>query len=102
MTVTMRAKRRYTIGAELVGRNETHFRVWSPKADQVDIVLEEATGQAKQRFTPLTREEGGYFSGSVGAGAGSRYRFRLNGGDKFYPDPASRHQPEGPHGWSAV
>ena len=98
----MRAKRRYPIGAELVGRNETHFRVWAPKADQVDIVLEEATGQAKQRFTPLTREEGGYFSGSAAAGAGSRYRFRLNGGDKSYPDPASRHQPEGPHGWSAV
>ena len=34
-------------------------------------------------------------------GHGARYRFRLDGGDAF-PDPASRFQPEGPHGPSQV
>ncbi len=32
---------------------------------------------------------------------GTRYTFRLDGGDAF-PDPASRFQPEGPHGASQV
>ena len=33
---------------------------------------------------------------------GTRYRFRLDGGDHLYPDPASRFQPDGPHGPSEV
>lgn len=44
----------------------------------------------------------GYFEGFVpDLGAGSRYRFRLDG-DKSVPDPASRFQPDGPHGASQV
>jgi maltooligosyltrehalose trehalohydrolase len=34
--------------------------------------------------------------------AGARYRFRLGDGDALVPDPASRFQPEGPHGPSQV
>ena len=34
------------------------------------------------------------------AGPGSRYRYRVDGAD--YPDPASRHQPDGVHGASEV
>ena len=37
-----------------------------------------------------------------GVGAGARYRYRLDGGTDTYPDPASRFQPEGPHGPSEV
>jgi maltooligosyltrehalose trehalohydrolase len=49
----------------------------------------------------LEPESGGYFSGLLaGATAGSRYRFDLESGT--YPDPASRFQPEGPHGPSEV
>jgi maltooligosyltrehalose trehalohydrolase len=44
----------------------------------------------------------GYFEGLVpGLAAGSLYRFRLDG-DQRFPDPASRFQPEGPHGPSQV
>src|SRR5215216_4965246 len=93
------AKRRYPIGAELVGENQTHFRVWAPKARQVDVVLEDA---AKPNFFPLTAESGGYFSGSTSACAGTRYRFRVNGEESLYPDPASRFQPDGPHGSSCI
>jgi hypothetical protein len=51
----------------------------------------------------LAAEGNGYFSGCVpGLAAGDRYRFRLDGEDTRYPDPASRYQPEGPHGPSQV
>ena len=94
-------KRRYPIGAELIGENQTHFRVWAPKAREVDLVLEGAT-EAKLKFCPLTVESGGYFSGAANAGSGARYRFRVNGAENFYPDPASRFQPDGPHGPSCI
>src|SRR5207249_10562675 len=45
---------------------------------------------------------GEYFSGIVDARAGDRYQFRLNGEEPVYPDPASRFQPEGPHGASEI
>ena len=90
-------KRRYPIGAELIGENQTHFRVWAPKAQEVDVVLEDAA-EPKPKFCPLTAESGGYFSGAANAGSGARYRFRVNGAENFYPDPASRFQPDGPHG----
>ncbi|MFL6499246.1 MAG: alpha-amylase family glycosyl hydrolase [Candidatus Udaeobacter sp.] len=94
-------KRRYPIGAELVGQNQTHFRVWAPKAREVDLVLEDTTG-AKIKFCSLAAEPGGYFSGAANAGSGARYRFRVNGANNFYPDPASRFQPDGPHGPSCI
>src|SRR5262249_36363700 len=51
----------------------------------------------------LRLEPGGYFSGLLeGIAAGARYRFRLDGDNYLYPDPASRFQPEGPHGPSPV
>jgi len=95
------AERRYPIGAEVIGKDQTHFRVWAAKAREIDVVLENSGG-AEPIFYPLTPEAGGYFSGAANIGAGSRYRFRVSGGEKFYPDPASRFQPEGPHGVSCV
>src|SRR5437667_490967 len=96
--------RRYPIGAELIGANETHFRVWAPKARRVDLVLEESAAKnARRTFHPLEREEGSYFSGTANAAAGSLYRFRIdNNPEHFHPDPASRFQPHGPHGSSCV
>src|SRR4029077_13319157 len=94
-------ERRYPIGAELIGENQTHFRVWAPKAREIDVVLEGAP-EAKLIFRPLTAESDGYFSGVANADSGARYRFRVNGSDNSYPDPASRFQPDGPHGPSCV
>ena len=89
-------RRRLAIGAE-PGPGGTHFRVWAPKRNRVDVVVE-PPGEA----FALAAEAGGYFAGTVeGIGAGTRYRYRLDGGDAF-PDPASRFQPEGPHGPSEV
>jgi maltooligosyltrehalose trehalohydrolase len=77
-----------------------HFRVWAPAARRVDVVLYDAAGGGTDH--PLAAEGGGYFAGVVGgAGAGARYRYRLDGGEAF-PDPAAREQPDGVHGPSAV
>ena len=72
------------------------MRVWAPRASRVDVVL--VSGAA----TPLDRESHGYFSGLIAARTGDRYQFRLDTGDRLYPDPASRFQPEGPHGPSEI
>jgi len=94
-------KRRYPIGAEPISSDETHFRVWAPKAEEVHVVVEEQSGKTQeQQSHALTAENEGYFSGSVSVVAGARYRFRV--GDRLYPDPASRFQPDGPHGCSCV
>ena len=86
---------RRAIGAEVAG-DGVRFRVWAPARREVAVAIEGGGEHA------LTRQEGGYFSGIVAeAGDGTRYRFRLDGGDAF-PDPASRFQPEGPHGPSQV
>src|SRR6266536_422835 len=97
----LHAQRRHPIGAEVIGKDETHFRLWAPKAREIDVVLEDGTS-SEPIFYPLTPEAGGYFSGAVNVGAGSRYRFRVNRGENFYPDPASRFQPQGPHGPSCI
>src|SRR6266478_1602708 len=99
------AKRRYPIGAELIGKNKAHFRVWAPKAQQLDLVIEESAAKnAERTFHPLEAEEDGYFSGVANVGAGACYRFRINNAnaENFHPDPASRFQPNGPHGSSCV
>ena len=87
--------RRLPIGAEPL-EGGVHFRVWAPARRSVSVVLEGGSE------TALEREDLGYFSGCLPqARAGSRYRYRLDAGDAF-PDPASRFQPEGPHGPSEV
>jgi maltooligosyltrehalose trehalohydrolase len=75
----------------------TQFRIWAPVARKVEVVVED-----KNLRYPLGAEEDGYFSGLLPeARVGSLYRFSLEGGEAF-PDPASRYQPEGPHGPSQV
>jgi len=60
-------------------------------------------GEGAQGHVALEAEEGGYFAGLArGASEGALYRFRLDGDERLYPDPASRFQPQGPHGPSRV
>ena len=90
--------RRLPVGAEAQPEGGVHFRVWAPRRRRVEVVFE-----GEGRTLPLEEEEGGYFSGLAGwAGEGMLYRFRLDGEDYPYPDPASRFQPQGPHGPSRV
>src|SRR4051812_46519155 len=87
--------RRLPVGAEVVPGG-VEFRVWAPDRD---AVLVEVAGAG--RAAPLDAEGDGYFSRVVaGVGPGALYRYRV--GDGSFPDPASRFQPEGPHGPSEV
>ncbi len=79
----------------VVGPDSVRFRVWAPRARRVAVAL--VGGDV-----PMERQADGTWEATVpGVGAGSRYKFRLDGGDSF-PDPYSRAQPDGVHGPSAV
>jgi maltooligosyltrehalose trehalohydrolase len=87
--------RKRAIGAEIIDGG-VDFRVWAPDRKEVSVVIDD-------RARPLDREADGHFRGIVAdAREGTRYRFRLDDDDKLYPDPASRFQPDGPHGDSEV
>lgn len=93
--------RRLPIGAEVTSQGRVDFRVWAPAATSVEVALEMVPGVLT--MDKLTAEADGYFTGEVAeAEAGTRYRFRLDGGERLYADPASRYQPEGPHGPSEI
>jgi maltooligosyltrehalose trehalohydrolase len=82
------------VGAE-VRPDGVRFRVWAPRRARVQVVCDGRDPVALAR-------EGEYFAGTCPGGAGSRYAFRLDAEDRDYPDPASRYQPDGPHGRSEV
>jgi len=89
--------RRLPIGAEPQLGGGVHFRLWAPRCREVVVEIEGLNPAA------LQPEIGGYFSlWSLPARAGMRYRFRLGRNGKALPDPASRFQPEGPHGPSEI
>jgi maltooligosyltrehalose trehalohydrolase len=98
--------RRLPIGAELQPDGGVHFRVWAPARQRVTVVVDGESTPLVAESTPMipdTPEETGYFSGLVaGARAGSRYQFTLDDESLLLPDPASRWQPDGPHGPSVV
>ncbi len=97
--------RQLPVGAELQPAGGVHFRVWAPRRKRVEVVLLDSRGTVAEASSPAKRlqaEGDGYFSGIVPrATAGMRYLYRLDG-DGSFPDPASRFQPEGPHGPSQV
>ena len=85
------------VGA-LPGPEGWTFRVWAPRVPSVRLIL---PSQGDASGIPLDAEGNGYHGGVIpGLGEGTRYRFRLEGSD--LPDPASRWQPEGVHGPSAL
>jgi len=81
-------------GAEITG-DGIRFRLWAPDADTVSLTLQDG------RQIAMSMESSGWFGlTTTEAAAGTRYRYRI--GNSFYPDPASRRQPEGALGLSAV
>ena len=87
----------YPVGAQVV-EGGTHFRVWAPPRQTLQVVSEGSS----QNGYELTKESGGYFAGFVpGLQSGDRYAYLVDG-EGPYPDPASRFQPEGPLGFSQV
>jgi maltooligosyltrehalose trehalohydrolase len=96
----MSTSRRYPAGAELSPDGGVHFRVWAPIRRRVEVVLE---GPDTEGAFPLESEGNGYFSKHIpDLEAGTQYRFRVDDDPILCPDPASRFQPDGPHGPSQV
>jgi maltooligosyltrehalose trehalohydrolase len=76
----------------------TRFTVWAPEARVVEVELRAAGGFDRRRLAPAGD---GTFTAAFEVGAGTRYRFLVDGRGPF-PDPASRSQPDGVHGASEV
>ncbi len=94
-------KRKYSIGAELIPSKGVHFRVWAPDHRKVELVLKE--NKLKPRLFVMDNEKNGYFSLLCPqAKINARYYFKLPHSKDFFPDPASRYQPEGSYGPSSV
>ena len=94
------AKRRLTMpfGAECMPDGHVRFRLWAPKARQVNVCL--AEGQ--ERCLPMLSLDAGWFELTTNLAApGTLYKFQIDGDNKV-PDPASRFQPNDVHGPSQV
>ena len=86
-------------GAVVQQDGSTTFRVWAPACASLILELNE---DGAARSVPMQPANDGFFQIDVAECAdGTRYRFRLPNGNAR-PDPASRYQPEGVHGWSQV
>ncbi|MDB5570086.1 MAG: malto-oligosyltrehalose trehalohydrolase [Hyphomicrobiales bacterium] len=72
------------------------LRVWAPDRARVRVALERG---GEFDLAPARQ---GYFAGRIPARAGDLYWLRLDDDEKPYPDPASRSQPQGPHGPSQI
>ena len=81
-------------GATPLDDGRTRFALWAPDVAGVELEIDGAP--------PVDMEAGddGWFVATTQAPAGTRYRFRI--GDTVVPDPASRAQSGGVHGWSLV
>lgn len=124
--VSTMLSRAFPIGAEIMPTGGVHFRVWAPGHEKLEVVIENSNtdlqpvlsdamntdainantmnkNERHYKTFELKAEKDGYFSGLVDiAGEGTLYRFRIDDHNYLYPDPASRFQPEGPHGPSQV
>ena len=88
-------------GAELTATGEVRFRLWAPAARGVELVLCDADGAAVHTAQMDPLSEGWFALVTGAAGAGSLYRYRIDGSHEV-PDPASRCNPGGVHGPSEV
>lgn len=90
--------RRLPMGAEPLPGGGVHFRAWAPRRQRVEVLCESPVVE----IVELAAEGDGWFAGTASlARPGTRYRLRLDG-QVTVADPASRFQPEGPHGPSEV
>src|SRR2546428_13873421 len=65
------------------------FRVWAPRCQSVDVVVD---GRAVEALAP---REGGLFEARLeGVAEGARYKYRLDA-TRYRPGPVSRLPPEG-------
>ncbi len=87
--------RRMPIGAELIAPGQVAIRVWAPEHQRVVVVMDD-------QHSRLVKDADGYHAATVAGRPGSRYGLLVDQDSTPYPDPASRAQPDGPHGLSEV
>ncbi|WP_311044626.1 hypothetical protein [Rhizobium lentis] len=91
-----RSSRRLPIGAE-VDAGGVSFRLWAPARERCFLVI---GGNSEYE---MNAEDDGYFCLNLpGLSEGTRYQFHFGDTDDLLADPASRFQPEGLSGPSAV
>src|ERR1700722_15416669 len=86
---------RLPFGANLVGAEQTRFRIWAPGQQKLSLAIEGREPLA------MTACAGGWFEVTADCGADTRYRYLLQNG-MAVPDPASRAQSDDVHGPSIV
>ena len=82
-------------GAQLTGLTRAQFRFWAPSVEHVQLEIDTQTP------LEMTPSGGGWFEIEADCQAGDLYRFRVSD-DLAVPDPASRFQPDGVHGYSEI
>jgi maltooligosyltrehalose trehalohydrolase len=82
-------------GPSRIADDRWRFALWAPAQERVTLEIDGAEPVA------MTAGSDGWFHAEAPAQAGTRYRFRLDDGLAL-PDPASRAQDDGVHGWSLV
>ena len=80
--------------------SEVEFQVWAPQTEAVDLILWDSQGPILE-LPMQSRRAGNFQLSAERVSEGQRYKFRLADGGEW-PDPASRWQPEGVHGPSAL
>ena len=91
------AKRRLPVGAEIIAGQGVHFAVWAPKRTRVEVVIEGKPGCVlRLNRTATLREPLPTLSREI------CIDFDSMTGNALIPDPASRFQPDGPHGPSQI
>jgi 1,4-alpha-glucan branching enzyme/maltooligosyltrehalose trehalohydrolase len=88
-------------GASIAAGGGVTFRLWAPAAQLAELAIETGT-DAHPELHPAEADAQGWWECTVPhARAGTLYRWRIDG-KLLVPDPASRQNPEGPHGPSCV
>src|SRR5437763_1394572 len=99
MNPSVRRRHHMPFGAAPTAGGQVRFRLWAPAARRVEVALYHGNGTQLLPMHPLP---GGWFALETDAAhAGSLYRFLVDG-EHEVADPASRFNPEGVHGASAV
>jgi maltooligosyltrehalose trehalohydrolase len=75
------------------------FRIWAPTIRTLTLMVRDAAGTRQHQ--PIKLTDGTWQVFVPGVSAGTRYAYCAEGGDPR-PDPVSRFQPDGVHGWSEL
>jgi maltooligosyltrehalose trehalohydrolase len=87
-----------TLGATRNPDGSWHFSVWAPQREKLDLCLKSERSQC----VAMKCDDFGYHHAIVEQlQPGTKYSYRIDGSREL-PDPASRFQPEGVHGPSAL